>query len=104
MHFRSSSVKSGDRSIDGIEVAMMRHRLVASLALANKTVQLSTMAVNVTLLAFAAVRLAVVAPAVKQSSECRAHSSKPASVECGGRMMGYGQTDARPLHRRCSAY
>ena len=99
MHFRSSSVKSGDRSIDGIEVAMMRHRLVASLALANKTVQLSTMAVNVTLLAFA-----VVAPAVKQSSECRAHSSKPVSVECGGRMMGYGQTDARPLHRRCSAY
>jgi len=54
MHFRSSSVKSGDRSIDGIEVAMMRHGLVASLALANKTVQLSTMAVNVTLLAFAA--------------------------------------------------
>ena len=36
----------------------------------------------------------------------RAHSSKPAAAECGGRIMGQTdrRTDGRPLHRRRCAY
>ena len=48
-------------------------------------------------------------PAVQQSIDIparRAHSSKPAAAECGGRIMGQTdrRTDGRPLHSPCCAH
>jgi len=66
--------------------------------------QLPTSADNVTLLAVVAERQ----PCSNRSLSPgrRAHSSKPAAAACGRRMRGRTDrlTDARQLHRPCSAY
>ena len=75
----------------------------------NKSARnLANSAVNVTLPAFAAERRAA-APGDRRfrsiSPARTALSSKPAARRCCGRMgQTDGQTDARPLHRPCSAH